>query len=103
MSITAILIFFLCIATDGAALAITPSVLRAWSEAGGAHIWFYTTWYALSSLLSLAATGSVIWSALILIAPKAGEVLHLRLLRTITRSVKQSILAWWFYKANILV
>ncbi|CEJ87424.1 hypothetical protein VHEMI04411 [[Torrubiella] hemipterigena] len=83
VNMAAVVIFFACIVTDGAALAITPSVLRAWSEAGGAHMWLYTTLYAASSLLSLAATGSVIWSALILIAPKAGEVLHFRVLKTI--------------------
>lgn len=54
-------IFFICIVADGVGLAVVPSVLRAWSEAGGAQMWLYTTLYAVSSVLSLAATGSVIW------------------------------------------
>lgn len=54
-------IFFFCIIADGVGLAVVPSVLRAWSEAGGAHMWLYTTLYAVSSIISLAATGSVIW------------------------------------------
>ncbi|KAK6064862.1 hypothetical protein SCUP234_12830 [Seiridium cupressi] len=70
---------------NGAVSAITPSILRAWSEAGGSHMWLYTGMYALSSLLGFIATGSVLWSTLILIAPKAGEVLHYRLLETVMR------------------
>jgi hypothetical protein len=98
-------LFVSCNIIDGVALAITPSILKAWSEAGGSHTWFYMAMYALSSLLSFAATGSVIWSVihpltlcnkslgsniyfrstLILIAPKAGKVLHYRLLTIIMR------------------
>ncbi|KAI3325328.1 ABC transporter [Xylariaceae sp. AK1471] len=81
----AVLVFLICNIADGAALAIMPSILRAWSEAGGSNMSLYTTMYALSSLLAFTATGSVIWSTLILIAPKAGEVLHHRLLKIIMR------------------
>ncbi|TGJ82199.1 hypothetical protein E0Z10_g6546 [Xylaria hypoxylon] len=70
----------------GVALAMMPSIIRTWSEAGGSHTWFYMAMYALSSLLSFAATGSVIWSTLILIAPKAGKVLHYRLLTIVMRA-----------------
>lgn len=103
------LLFISCNVIDGVSLALTPSILRAWSEAGGLHTWLYMTGYALSSLLSFAATGSVIWSVhysapntgycsqnarwksnlfnlrstIILIAPKAGKTLHNRLLRVV--------------------
>ncbi|RFU34159.1 hypothetical protein B7463_g2169, partial [Scytalidium lignicola] len=75
--------FLICNMTYGATLAITPTILGAWSESGGLHMWFYTGMYALSSLLAFVAMGSVIWATLILIAPKSGEVLHQRLLKII--------------------
>ncbi|KAK9771968.1 putative ABC transporter [Seiridium cardinale] len=86
VSLPVVIFFFFCNIADGAVSAITASILRAWSEAGGSHMWLYTGMYALSSLLGFIATGSVLWSTLILIAPKAGEVLHYRLLVTVMRA-----------------
>ncbi|KAK6212798.1 hypothetical protein LQW54_004887 [Pestalotiopsis sp. IQ-011] len=86
VSLPIVALFLFCNVADGVLQALTPSILRMWSEAGGANTWLYATLYAISSLLAFAATGSVIWSTLILIAPKAGEVLHHRLLRIIMRA-----------------
>ncbi|KAI1180571.1 P-loop containing nucleoside triphosphate hydrolase protein [Nemania sp. FL0916] len=86
VSIPVLALFISCNITDGIALALTPSILRMWSEAGGSHTWLYMIMYGLSSLLAFTATGSVIWSTIVLIAPKAGEVLHYRLLKTIMRA-----------------
>ncbi|KAH8812816.1 putative multidrug resistance protein [Xylogone sp. PMI_703] len=86
VSLRIIVLFLFCNVIDGVALAITPSILMAWSEAGGLHMWWYTAMYALSSLLAFATTGCIIWLTLIIIAPKAGEVLHYRLLKIIMRA-----------------
>ncbi|KAI0520681.1 P-loop containing nucleoside triphosphate hydrolase protein [Xylaria bambusicola] len=86
ISLPVFILFMSCNIIDGIALAVTPSILRAWSEAGGSHTGYYMTAYALSSLLSFAATGSVIWSTIILIAPKAGKALHHRLLTIVMRA-----------------
>ncbi|RDW87858.1 hypothetical protein BP5796_03552 [Coleophoma crateriformis] len=76
-------LFLFCNIMYGASFAITPSILRMWSESGGRHTWFYTAMYALSSTLAFVTMASVIWATLILIAPKSGEVLHQRLLKTV--------------------
>ncbi|KAH8591587.1 P-loop containing nucleoside triphosphate hydrolase protein [Bisporella sp. PMI_857] len=81
-----LVVYLICSMTYGAALAITPSILKAWSESGGLHTWIYTGMYASSSLLAFAAKGSVTWVILTLIAPRAGEVLHYRLLKIIMRA-----------------
>ncbi|KAI1810238.1 P-loop containing nucleoside triphosphate hydrolase protein [Poronia punctata] len=86
ISLPVMVLFVSCNVLDGVALAITPSILRTWSEAGGAYTWFYMSMFALSSILSFAATVSVIWSTIIVIAPKAGKSLHHRLLTIIMRA-----------------
>ena len=59
-----LVMFSICNMTYTATMTITPSILRAWSESGGPHMWFYTGMYTLSSVLAFAATGSVIWKVL---------------------------------------
>lgn len=61
VSLPIVALFLFCNVADGVLQALTPSILRLWSEAGGANTWLYATLYAISSLLAFAATGSVIW------------------------------------------
>ncbi|KAE9374390.1 putative multidrug resistance protein [Stipitochalara longipes BDJ] len=78
--------FLFCNIIYGAIFAITPIILKAWSESGGLYTWFYIGIYGLSSIMAFATTASVIWAKFIYIAPKAGEVLHKRLLNIIMRA-----------------
>ncbi|KAH8194638.1 hypothetical protein TruAng_011196 [Truncatella angustata] len=78
-----LLVFLVSNLTFGATIATTPSILRAWSESGSQYMWFYIGMYTLSSLLAFVATGTMISSTFILIAPRGSKILHHRLLKTI--------------------
>lgn len=57
----ALTIFLILNTTYGIATAITPYVLKLWTEARGQHAWTYVSLYAISSLLALAANVGVVW------------------------------------------
>ncbi|KAG9247609.1 putative multidrug resistance protein [Calycina marina] len=80
------IIFLFCCSAYGATFAITPLILRAWTEGGDASMWFYTGIYGLNAALAFASTVCVIWVTLILIGPKAGLELHHRQLKIIMRA-----------------
>jgi len=94
--------FLFCNIIFGATFAITPTILKEWSESGGLHTWFFIGLYTLSGMLAFATTAAMIWyvysrhstccndsrslrASFILMMPKGGEVLHLRLLSIIMR------------------
>lgn len=65
VGIPVLLLFLMSSMTYGATIAMTPSILRAWSESGGLHLVFYTGMYALSSFIAFGAIISVIWYILL--------------------------------------
>jgi ATP-binding cassette subfamily C (CFTR/MRP) protein 1 len=54
-------IFLFASIVYGATFAITPTILKAWSESGGLHTWFYIGMYTLSGGLAFFTTAVVIW------------------------------------------
>ncbi|KAK6073198.1 ATP-binding cassette containing protein [Seiridium cupressi] len=79
-------VFFICNLIYGITMATTPYILRAWSESGGRDMWFYVILYSLSSLTGFLSISSAIMTNLVKLNPKAGEVIHYKLLRTIMRA-----------------
>ncbi|KAH8891439.1 P-loop containing nucleoside triphosphate hydrolase protein [Thozetella sp. PMI_491] len=79
-------IFLLTGLTQGVTFASTPFILRMWTESGGRDMWLYTGMYALSSLLTWAATVAMCWVSMILISAKTGRIFHQRLLNIIMKA-----------------
>ncbi|KAK9772774.1 putative ABC transporter [Seiridium cardinale] len=79
-------VFFICNLIYGITMATTPYILRAWSESGGRDMWLYVILYSLSSLTGFLSISSAIMTNFVKLNPKAGEVIHYKLLRTIMRA-----------------
>ncbi|KAM7217664.1 hypothetical protein V8F06_006919 [Rhypophila decipiens] len=64
-------------------LGLTPYWLRWWAESGGEDMWYYSGVFFLISLGAFCSLMTTIGNLFLVIAPRSGNTLHARLLRTV--------------------
>ena len=57
--------------------------LKWWTEADASRTAFFISGYIVMALMAWVATSGIMWTTLILVAPRSGRILHQRLLHTI--------------------
>lgn len=64
-------------------LGVMPYWLQWWGDSGGEHMWYYASIYFLFSLGSFCTLMATVANLYLIIAPRSGNTLHARLLRTV--------------------